>query len=169
MTKRTLLSGVLGALALQLVQVGTALEAQQRVRTAMSSSAPLLEIPANLEVADVTLVEALEALETSARVSLAYSPGLLPGGRHVSCDCGVTTLGEALDLLLQGTGLRFTTVREQVLIEPIQVHLQDPGPNPRFASLVEMGPTLPTSSPRASAVAGVVSGITSSAPASKDQ
>jgi TonB-linked SusC/RagA family outer membrane protein len=154
---------MLGALALQLVQGGTALDAQQRIRTAMSSSGPLLEIPANLEVADVTLVEALEALETSARVSLAYSPGLLPAGRHVSCDCGATTLGEALDHLLEGTGLRFTTVREQVLIEPIQIHLQDPGPNPRFASLVETGPALPTS-PRASAVAGVVSGrVTNSA------
>jgi TonB-linked SusC/RagA family outer membrane protein len=148
---------MLGALALQLVHGGTALEAQRPMRTAMSQ-APLLEIPANLEVADVTLVDALDALEMSARVSLAYSPGLLPAEQRVSCDCRGTTLGEALGHILQGTGLRFTTVREQVLIEPIQIHLQDPGPSPRFASLVEMAPTLAATSSGASVVAGVVSG-----------
>jgi TonB-linked SusC/RagA family outer membrane protein len=155
---------MVGAIALQLVLAGAPLGAQEPTRTALSS-APLLEAAANLEVSDVTLVEALDALQTSAHVSLAYSPGLLPAERRVSCDCRATTVGRALDHLLTGTGLRFTAVRQQVLIEPIriQIQLQDPWPSSRFVSTGMRGAVRPASLSRPLAAAGTVAGRVTSA------
>lgn len=164
MTKRLLRAVVLAVLAFPLVQAGTALAAQVPVRTAMTGST-LLEIPAKLQVRDVALIDALDALERSAQVSLAYSPGLLPAERRVTCECRESTLGAALGHILQGTGLRYTTVRQQVLIEPIQLQLQvdENGPAPRFASLVDLAPVGAPSLRQVEAFAGTVSGRVTSA------
>ena len=50
---------------------------------------------------------------------LVYSPDLLPQGA-VSCDCRNRTVRQALELMLDGTGLTFRATRTQVLIFPRQ-------------------------------------------------
>src|SRR5690606_16602134 len=124
-----------------------------------SSAGSLLEVTANLEVADATLADALDALRSSANVSLAYSPSLLPRQVRVSCECRNATVGEALDRILDGTGLRFATEREQILIEPVPAPIELARPEPVAVSLASMRPVWPASfSAAVPAVVGTITG-----------
>lgn len=78
----------------------------------------LLERAVALELADVPLFEALNQIRTQAGIGLIYSPDLLPANRRVSCPCLESTVGEALELVLRGTGLTFSATRTQVRIVP---------------------------------------------------
>ena len=76
----------------------------------------LLERPARLEVSGVTLAQALSALQRTSGVAVAFSPDLLPTAADRSCACADVTVGEALDRLLQGTGLQVVEGRRQILV-----------------------------------------------------
>jgi hypothetical protein len=152
MARESFRSALIGALALQFIaggpETGIAKLAAQEVQTALSVSEEArspLDARANLEVRDVPLAVALDELRSASRVSLAYSPSLLPSSTRVSCDCRTATVGQALDRLLAGTSLRFATVREQILIEPARIRVESPQRLSLFASLA----ATPVSSPRA--------------------
>lgn len=76
----------------------------------------LLERPANLEVDDVPVGDALRALQRASGVSIAFSPDLLPEGRRVTCACDRATVEGALRQILEGTGLVWREGRRQVLV-----------------------------------------------------
>ena len=76
----------------------------------------LLERPARLDVTDVSIADALAALQRSSGVALAFSPDLLPSERVVRCACSEVTVRVALDRILDGTGLRYVEGRRQVLV-----------------------------------------------------
>jgi TonB-linked SusC/RagA family outer membrane protein len=122
-------------------------------------AASLLGLRANLDVRHVTLASALEELRSSSRASLAFSPSLLPREPLVTCDCQVLTVGQALDRLLVGTGLRYVTVREQILIEPARSRIQFPSHAAapvRFTTAQLLSP--PSAGPPPSLVTHVVQG-----------
>ncbi len=79
---------------------------------------PPLHRTVGLELTDVTLREALNQLQRATAASLIYSPDLVPVNRRVSCPCVNRTLGDALRLLLEGTGLVFDALGNQVRISP---------------------------------------------------
>lgn len=95
---------------------------------ARSTSGSLLEQPARLHVESALLNDALRELQTRSGVPLAYSPSLLPGGFRVTCACGASTVGEALDRLLEGTGFRYEELSSQVLVERKPVVVPAPVP-----------------------------------------
>jgi TonB-dependent SusC/RagA subfamily outer membrane receptor len=77
----------------------------------------LLAAPAGLQVTGVTLEEALRRLYETARVPLIFSPTHLPS-TLVTCSCQDVTVGEALQTLLDRTGLRVTVLENQVVVYP---------------------------------------------------
>jgi TonB-linked SusC/RagA family outer membrane protein len=76
----------------------------------------LLATPARLVVDDMPLESALRQLAASSGVQLDFSPSALSAHAHVRCDCARATVGDALGLLLAGTGLRFSALGQHVLI-----------------------------------------------------
>src|SRR5689334_4622185 len=76
------------------------------IRAASAQTPSLLERAARLDVREVSLAVALQQLADRSRVSLVYSPSLLPATSPVSCACSTVTTRQALDSLLAGT--RFT-------------------------------------------------------------
>ena len=83
------------------------------------ASPGLLARRAYLEVENVTLRVAIQALHQSSGIRVAFSPDLLPAGRSVTCHCRDLTVGQALDSILSGTGLRATEGRRQIIIGPV--------------------------------------------------
>lgn len=77
---------------------------------------PLLDRPARLLASDVSLREALEALQRASGVELTYGPDLLPEGHRVSCDCKAVSVAEALDRLLADTGLGYRVKDRKVIV-----------------------------------------------------
>jgi TonB-dependent starch-binding outer membrane protein SusC len=80
-------------------------------------SVNLLDLPANLTVHEVDLPLALNALHEKSGVRVAFSPSLI-ARFAVSCDCADVSVRVALDEILAGTNLQYTTVGQQVLVEP---------------------------------------------------
>ncbi len=78
----------------------------------------ILERTAGIELAAVTLEDALRALQRSTGVGLVYSPDLIPVDRRVDCPCTETTLAQALDRLLRGTRLAYRATETQIRIIP---------------------------------------------------
>ena len=78
--------------------------------------AGLLARRANLEVEGVSIIDALRRLQARSAVPLGFSPESLPSDLRVSCACLDRTVQEALDMLLEGTGLIFTARRNQILV-----------------------------------------------------
>jgi hypothetical protein len=76
----------------------------------------MLDRPARLDVRDVPLEKALVLLQRASGVALAYSPDLVPDERRVSCACRGVTVAQALDRLLEGTGLRYRLGDDNVVI-----------------------------------------------------
>ena len=75
-----------------------------------------LDRTAYLQVEEVTLLEAINALQASSGVPLAFSPDLLPIDRLVTCDCRDLTVRAALDRILEDTGLRYVEAGRRILI-----------------------------------------------------
>src|SRR5919106_1421014 len=109
----------LGIVALVLVGVAPNAGGQTSAPLAghLIAHGSLLDAPARLAVHDLPLVAALSELQRRSRVSLAYSPTLLPTERRVSCPCAERTVGQALDHLLAGLPFRYAEFAGQVLIE----------------------------------------------------
>jgi hypothetical protein len=78
----------------------------------------LLGRPARLIVHDTLLADALRALHQTSGVSIAFSPDLLPEEVRVSCRCGESTIGEALQRILRDTDLTFEATRTLIRIVP---------------------------------------------------
>ena len=76
----------------------------------------LLDRPARLQVAEVTLEIALRELQRTSGVALAFSPDLLPSHAQITCDCRTLTVRQALDRLLRNTDLEYVVARRQILI-----------------------------------------------------
>jgi len=73
--------------------------------------------PAQLDVRNLSLARALTELRQSSGTPLAYSPSMIPS-LDVSCDCREVSVADALDRMLGGTGLSFTAVHGQIVIQP---------------------------------------------------
>ena len=108
------------------------------------SSSTLLERPARLDVADVPLKDALTQLHRSAGIPLLFSPSLLPEV-DVSCRCTEVTVGEALDRMINGQGLRVVAGEAQVMIvRPVPSPMPESASVPRVSLAVEtVGPIMP--------------------------
>ena len=76
----------------------------------------LLSAPARLVVENVSLETALRQLSAVSGVQLDFSPSGLSTRSAVRCDCARATVREALETLLAGTGLRYTALRQHILI-----------------------------------------------------
>ena len=61
---------------------------------------------------------ALQRLGANSGVQIAYSSDLIAGTGTVSCSCADVTVGQALDSLLSGTGLRYEETRGRVVVRP---------------------------------------------------
>ena len=79
-------------------------------------NAGLLARKANLEVEGVSLIDALRRLQARSTVPIGFSPETIPQDANVSCSCVDKTVQEALEILLEDTGLTFTGRRNQVLV-----------------------------------------------------
>lgn len=77
---------------------------------------PQLERPAQLAVRAVPLKAGLSMLGIMSGVNMMFSPSLLPGAKIVDCACESVTVGEALEVMLSGTGLRYIEVAGHVVI-----------------------------------------------------
>jgi TonB-linked SusC/RagA family outer membrane protein len=75
----------------------------------------VLSRPANLELRDVPLHDALARLHETAGIPLLFSPTLLPEVR-VSCDCGGASVEAVLDRIVRGQGLDYLVRGGQVMI-----------------------------------------------------
>jgi hypothetical protein len=101
------------ALAILFCGVSATLSAQQRPP---GSDSPLLQRRAGLDIRDVSLEEALSLLRMRSGVSLAFSSDHLRGRALVDCACTEVTVGEALDTLLAGTGLKYHETPNRVVV-----------------------------------------------------
>jgi TonB-dependent starch-binding outer membrane protein SusC len=88
--------------------------------TGADSDRSLLDVPAYLVVEDATVDDALHQLGRTSGVPLAFSASLVPPESRTTCDCSELTVRQALDQILSGTGLSYSEVRRQVVIEPTQ-------------------------------------------------
>ena len=79
-------------------------------------NAGLLARKANLEVEGVSIIDALRRLQARSTVPIGFSPETIPQDANVSCSCVDKTVQEALEILLEDTGLIFTGRRNQVLV-----------------------------------------------------
>ncbi len=70
---------------------------------ASPATVPPLERVVSLDLRDVTLKTALKEIDRQANLHLAYSPRLVPVGRHVTIRKDSATVKEALSELLRGT------------------------------------------------------------------
>ena len=76
----------------------------------------LLARRANLEVEGVSIIDALRRLQARSAVPIGFSAESIPPSFGVSCSCLDKTVEEALEILLEGTGLIFTERRSQILV-----------------------------------------------------
>ena len=95
-------------------------------------NAGLLARKANLEVEGVSILDALRRLQARSAVPLGFSPESIPANLRVSCFCVDKTVQEALETLLDGTGLIFTARRNQILV----TRPEEPEPPPRTTGIV---------------------------------
>lgn len=88
------------------------------VEAQTAASGDALSRPANFESQRAPLVEALAALQASSGVRIAFSPDLIQDRAAPACRCQSVTVGEALTVLLAGTGLTPMPMPDQVLLVP---------------------------------------------------
>ena len=113
MTWKTL-SGI-GWLSCFLLLPGSEISAQA------GSSVELVGRPANVEIQGEPLIDALRLLQAGSGVPIAFSPELIPSRRVTRCDCLESTVGEALEILLEDTELTFVERRSQILVTPTSI------------------------------------------------
>jgi hypothetical protein len=82
------------------------------------SAQSVLDRPAGLDVEQEEVERTLRLLRRTAGVALLYSPDLIPPDRTVTCPCQDLTVREALERILEGTGLTFRGSERQVRIIP---------------------------------------------------
>jgi TonB-linked SusC/RagA family outer membrane protein len=82
-----------------------------------AASLSLLERRAYLDVEHLELGAALQLIYHRAGVPLLFSPSLLPKGHRITCKCATATVADALDRMLDGTGLRYVELSGQIVIE----------------------------------------------------
>ena len=87
-----------------------------RVGAQTAENGGLLARKANLEVEGVSILDALRRLQARSAVPIGFSAESIPPSFGVSCSCLDKTVEEALDILLEGTGLIFTARRSQILV-----------------------------------------------------
>jgi hypothetical protein len=109
----------------------------------------LLDRPAQLEVENVTLEDALLLLQRQSGVTIAFGPEFLPADRRVECDCRHLTVRQALERLLAGLPLEVRVTRTQVLLVPrladTTTRAPDPtDPDPRRRRTVALSPVVVT-------------------------
>jgi hypothetical protein len=78
----------------------------------------LLDRRANLDITAVQLDVALQNLALRAGIPIAFSPDIVSGPTLVSCQCLDVAVDEALDTLLQGTGLVYAEMAGTVAVGP---------------------------------------------------
>ena len=78
----------------------------------------LLDQPARLSVAGVSLREALKRLRETSGVPVVFSSAFLPLQQVVNCACETLTVRAALDSLLADTDLQYFETRTLIVIEP---------------------------------------------------
>ena len=129
-----------------------------------SNNVQALRRPARMDLHEVELLDALTEFMTSSGVPLLFSPTLVPSMR-VSCPCVDLPAGEALGVLLEGTGLTFREQGPQVVIlrDPRMVlPVSSPASVPRVAPASGARLTMPVAPPlvavRTTARQGVVVG-----------
>ncbi|MQA90855.1 MAG: TonB-dependent receptor plug domain-containing protein, partial [Gemmatimonas sp.] len=81
------------------------------------SAASILDAPANLDTGDVSLQRALALLHLSSRIPVLFSPTLLPD-IVVNCSCTDSSVGQALQRLLEETTFSFEAFGQQVIVYP---------------------------------------------------
>ncbi|MEJ2185944.1 MAG: TonB-dependent receptor [Gemmatimonadota bacterium] len=79
-----------------------------------------LDRRAGLNVEGAGVEQALRLLRRSAGVGLLYSPDLIPADRIVTCPCENVTVRQALERILEGTGLTFAGNDRQIRIVPAE-------------------------------------------------
>ena len=75
-----------------------------------------LDRTAGLNVVDEPIETALRRLQQAAGISLVFSPDRLPQGIRVSCTCSGATVAQALERILNGTGLDFVSRGDLITI-----------------------------------------------------
>ena len=111
--------------------------------TSARSTQKLLEtsqVGARFSVRDMDLGEALSTLSRRSGVPILFSPSLIPASHKVSCECGLVSVQEALEVLLHHTDLTFSEHLGQVVIRPGVVTLSHGGV--ATPSIVEMAEAL---------------------------
>jgi len=98
---------------------GCALAALGGGPSVVAAQSPL-EAFARLTVEGQGIEQALRMLGRSAGVSLVYSPDLLPASEGVRCACQDVTVRQALERILQGTGLTFRSRGTLIRIVPLE-------------------------------------------------
>lgn len=152
----------LGALLLAALWA-TASESQDSRNVAVrldSGPASMLERRARLEVRDISLEQALVELYERSGVPVSFSPSLLPKKARVSCACGSVTVREALNRLLEDTGLHYREIAAVVLIVDVsaQPEVTRDQPPVRYAGLQrEIGP-LPRAATAPAVAVGSITG-----------
>ena len=105
-------------------------------------NAGLLARKANLEVEGVSIIDALRRLQARSAVPIGFSSESIPPDLRVFCSCVDKSVQEALEILLEGTGLIFTGRRNQILVtrpgEP-DAPVRDTGVVGGFVREVETG------------------------------
>lgn len=140
----------------------------------------LLKRPAHLSIRPTSLRAALSRLADSAGVPVAFSPTMIPPDIVVACACATVTVAEALDSLLEGTGIGYTEAAGYVVILPSAASVSGAGAErggaagaPPFASqpAPEPGPverhegvTGQRAEQAAAAIAGIVVDAATGAP-----
>src|SRR2546425_7005488 len=103
-----------------LLLVQTQLVAQEVAyhRPGTTSDRSLLDQPARLSVAGISLREALKRLRETSGVPVVFSSAFLPLQQVVNCACETLTVRAALDSLLADTDLQYFETRTLIVIEP---------------------------------------------------
>jgi len=110
------------------------------------TAATLLDRPARLRIADVSLADALGELERRSGVPLAYSPSLLPTAPSLRCACDDATIGEALQRLLADVPFTYRESDGQVIVVP----------SPRVATRDDASSDTPLPAPESVGALGIV-------------
>lgn len=153
-----------GLLVLMALANAAEAQVQSNLAARMEPVASILERPARLEVHDVPLEQALIKLYENSGVPVSFSPSLLPENVAVSCACPTATVREALNRLLENTGLHYREIAAVVLIVDVsaQPEITRDRPPVRYAALDELAPLPPTSRMRV-ATLGTITGRVSDA------
>ncbi|WP_207435806.1 TonB-dependent receptor [Sabulibacter ruber] len=84
----------------------------------VAAQTPLLQKKVSLSVQGSTLEQALKTLSERYQVDFSYSNEVINGAKKVTVNAQNQPLSEVLNQLLRPTGLRYSTIGNQIVIEP---------------------------------------------------